>query len=156
LVVCWSLCFFLVIYTAVNSIIYENIHNPLTYRLWIASDHLRGVRSSVINALSIQSALLVAKMILIFACVSEGLCRLTPRLLELFSINLLPQAGAVLVFFYPLTAHAWTIPHVRSLPQVEIFNFVFADSLFHPTNPLTASPVAPWYFSDFAPQKAPS
>jgi len=156
LAVAWSLCFFLVIYTAVDSIVYENIHSPLTYRLWIASDHLRGVRSSVVSALSIQSALRIAKMVLIFACVSEGLCRLTPRLLERIRTTFHSPSVAVLGLLYVVTAHAWTLTHVRYLPAVANFEFAFADSLLQPTNALAATPVSPWYISDFARERASS
>src|SRR5262249_48275517 len=113
------------------------------------------IHSSVVSAMSIQSALLIAKMVLIFACISEGLYQLTPRLLERIRTGFHSPSGAVLVVLYVLAAHVWTRTHVRYLPAVANFELAFADSLLQPTNALAATSVASWYFSDFAPQKAP-
>jgi hypothetical protein len=134
--------------------IYETIHSPLTYRLWIASDHLQGIRASIASDLSLRSASVITKMVLIFAGVSEGLWRLTPRLLEQIKIKFYSPLGAALLFLYVFGAHLWTVAHVRYLPAVANAELAFAKSLFKSTEPTLGASFPSQYFRDFVGQSA--
>src|ERR1700692_2394457 len=62
----WTVAFSLAVYTAISGIIYTNLHSPLTYQLWLASDHLRANSASLQQALSPRTAMLVGGMTFIF------------------------------------------------------------------------------------------
>ena len=150
----WSVCLLLVIYAAIGSIIYENIHSPFTYRLWVASDHLRGIRASVVSDFSLRSASIIAKMVLLFVCISEGLWRLLPRLLEKTRLTFYSRWSAAFLLVYVFGAHMWTVTYVRYLPAVANPEFAFAQSLFESAEPILNASVPSQYFRDFIPTTA--
>ena len=145
----WTTCFLLVGYTAISAIVYTVIHAPVTYGLWLAADNLRGAEASVRASVSSDTALIFAKALIIFLGVSEGLWRLTPQLLERVKVRFYSPVAALLLTVYLLTAHMWTLGHVRYLPAVANPELAFVSSLFESGEPFVTDVIPKSYFSDF-------
>ena len=152
----WTVAFSLAVYTAISGIIYTNLHSPLTYQLWLASDHLRANSASLQQALSQRTAMLVGGMTFLFIGLSEGLWRFTPHYIKWTAARFFSPMIASLLLAYILSAHLWTLRYVaRYMPAVANSELAFALSTFDSGVPTIRDTIPDSFFSDFVSTRSP-
>jgi lipoteichoic acid synthase len=150
-----AIAFFLAVYTAIGGIVYNHVHGPLTYQIWLASNHLNSDPLSLQQILSPQSALYVVSAILVFLSLSVGLRRVAPNLVEQLRKGLFSLTGAALLLFYLVGAHAWTLKYVRYLPSVRNAELAFIFSACKSGHAVLLDTVEKAYLGDFTHARGP-
>jgi arylsulfatase A-like enzyme len=146
-----TVSFLLAVCTLIAGIVYDNLHAPLTYRLLLASDHLRANGASIREALSLRTTMRVGEGILLFACISAGFWRLAPRSLEYARRTFFLPASALLLVVYVVFSHLWAQRYIRYRASFANAELAFISSTLHSVNPTVKDLIPSIYFKDFLP-----
>jgi arylsulfatase A-like enzyme len=109
--VLWTSVGLLIMLGALNFLVVREMHHPLTYRLMVISDSMRGV-SGALGTLFREWVVLVAVATALTIAVSAALRRL-PRLLAAARRSIVSPAGALAIVIVLAAANVWAAQMVR-------------------------------------------